>query len=73
MQRQQLDAFKKWCDDQDIAHREGRGDYEALQVFYDNGWRRIWSNGSNDKLTMEKHIAHLEAICFKPAQQATLF
>jgi hypothetical protein len=46
-----LDSFKEWLNGEGIAHRPGKGQYQALQVLTPNhGWQCIHS-----RLDMPEH------------------
>lgn len=36
--RERLEAFKRWLDRRGIAYRNGKGDYQALQVYITSAW-----------------------------------
>ena len=37
-----LEAFKRWLYENHIPCRLGRGEYQVLQVFYNNTWQAIF-------------------------------
>lgn len=38
-----LEAFKSWLDDMGFAHRLGKGEWQALQVFVEeSGWQPLY-------------------------------
>jgi hypothetical protein len=48
-----LDAFKAYLNDQEIAHRPGKGEYQVLQVLTELfGWKCIYR-----KLEMPEHYS----------------
>lgn len=39
-----LDAFKEWLDDEGTAWRDGRGDYQVIQIYLPTGqWACVYS------------------------------
>lgn len=42
-----LEAFKSWLNDNGIAHRPGKGDYQVLQVITTNhGWQVVFKRNN---------------------------
>jgi hypothetical protein len=39
-----LSTFTDWLDSQSIAHRPGKGEYQALQVKRPSGWEILYSS-----------------------------
>ena len=37
-----LDAFKRYLTTKSIPYREGKGDYQVMQVYYKNKWIPIY-------------------------------
>lgn len=52
LHKTKLEAFKVWLDDQNIAHRPGRGDWQALQVHHPlHGWQVLY-----ERAEMPEHL-----------------
>lgn len=44
LHKTKLEAFKLWLDSHGIAHRPGKGDYQALQVLSpESGWQVVFT------------------------------
>ena len=68
LHKTKLEDFKSYLNDYGIAYREGKGDYQILQVLtLDNGWQCIYERGNmpehftiQDKLmpVIEKYLSN---------------
>ena len=45
-----LEPFKIWLEDNEIPWRKGKGDWQVLQVYTNNGWQVLYS-----RLDMPEH------------------
>ena len=61
LHKTKLEEFKEWLNDQGIAHRPGKGDYQVLQVLTDShGWQVVFAkNEMPEHFTVNKALMPL--------------
>lgn len=42
LHKTKLEEFKEYCNDNGIAYRDGKGNYQVLQVMTTKGWKVIY-------------------------------
>jgi hypothetical protein len=51
LHKNKLDEFRAWCAENSIEVRDGKGEYQLMQVRVDNQWLVIYS-----RLYMPEHV-----------------
>lgn len=51
LHKNKLEKFKNWLDENDIPHRDGKGEYEVIQIMTKDGWQKIYK-----RLNMPEHL-----------------
>ena len=61
LHKNKLEPFKVWLDDQNIAYRPGKGDWQALQVHHPlHGWQVLYERAEMpEHLTVAQKLVEL--------------
>jgi len=51
-----IDEFVDWLDKEDIEWRDGKGDWQVLQVKTDKGWSPIYTRIKGDHLVIQQAL-----------------
>jgi hypothetical protein len=54
LHKTKLDAFKYWLDEQGIPRRDGKGNYQVMQVMTHKGWQVVFDKHTDEHFTVNE-------------------